>query len=1208
MLKRCCLLFVATVLLPCAASAQNPDWPNAPDEDPRLQYPDDPGFIKFNAEGEVTGGQWNLWSFVPESWTKNKNFRQDEIAMGTGLHADRAWQRTIGDRRVIVAVLDSGINWDSNDLINKHYINRDELDISIEGCKPTQTDPPAADDFDIDGNGYFNIQDYGVATDGEIPAFWDDEGNQNGRFDPGDIIVHCSDGVDDDGNGFTDDIAGWDAFWNDNNPMDDTRYGHGTGESRDSTGAGNDGHGDIGVCPECAVMNVRAGDSFVVDVNDFATAVIYSVDRGAMVIQEALGSVNNTAYAMSAIEYAYRNNVAIIASAADELSFHHNMPGTNNHMLYVHAIVHDKSDARKSTTFLNFNNCTNYGAQLLLSTPGSACSSEAVGISAGHAGLIYSAALQANLEPSLSAEEMRGILIQSADDIIVPEGAEDPTKFPSAEGWDLHFGYGRNNARTSVDMVLDDWIPPEVDMAEPKWFEPINVDERETVDIMGRVGARVDGKPARYDNYKWEVDWALGVDPKAGWEKSAEGTGEIGGGEAPALVATWDARAASTKIDYTLPLTDSHQYTVTIRLKVWTEHGDKTLYNEYRKAVHLISDPDTLPGFPKYMGTSMEGSPKIFDIDGDGKEEIIVASTDGYVHAIKADGTQAAGFPTAVGVRADVNPDGPNNLAICAFQPADAKPEGCPDGGVDPGLGLQSAMMGLAIGALEGDMADISVVVPTYDGYVYVFDSSGEIREGWPQRTNPEYSAITTPDWTLDEGFFSAPVLFDLDNDGDLEILMSAMDMHLYVWHHDGSPMEGWPLLIHDPLETQRARIVMTPAVGDVDGDGFPEIVIGTNEAFGAGGAEQEARGYLLKHTGSPDREQLGPALEDGWPVSIFGITVNTLPLVGRGVPTNPALADIDGDGDMEIHLDALAFAPYFWDHTGQQLTEVNNFDFGNQSPSFDAPTFTLMNNPTFAKLDPNDTIDLLKGTAGFDFALTFAEGGIRAVFDHQLSAWDTTTGQYLQYWPQIMDDWQFFMNPTVVDINNDGHPDVLNGSGGYITHAFNYKGEEPTGWPKMTGGWITSSPAFGDLTGNGKWDVVNMTRNGFLFAWATEGAISKQIEWQTFGHDFHNTSNYDLPVAQYNDYPDEPAVADTGGTGDDTGDTGDDTGGTTDGATGGDTTGGDTTTDGATEPPPAEDEGCTAGQKGNSSSPWLVLLMVGFLALTRRRRVAPAL
>ena len=61
--------------------------------------------------------------------------------------------------------------------------------------------------------------------------------NGNGMLDAGDLILNFSDGVDDDGNGYVDDIAGWDFMKDDNDPYDDTRYGHGTGEARDSTAA-----------------------------------------------------------------------------------------------------------------------------------------------------------------------------------------------------------------------------------------------------------------------------------------------------------------------------------------------------------------------------------------------------------------------------------------------------------------------------------------------------------------------------------------------------------------------------------------------------------------------------------------------------------------------------------------------------------------------------------------------------------------------------------------------------------------------------------------------------------------------------------------------------------------------------------------------------------------------------------------------------------
>ncbi len=133
--------------------------------------------------------------------------------------------------------------------------------------------------------------------------------------------------MDDDGNGFVDDIAGWDFMKDDNDPYDDTRYGHGTGEARDSSAQTNNMIGDAGVCPLCRFMPLRAGDSFITDVTLFGKAVAYATDNGASVMQCALGTINNNRFAQAALDYAAKNNVLVVTSMADENSRHHNMPG-----------------------------------------------------------------------------------------------------------------------------------------------------------------------------------------------------------------------------------------------------------------------------------------------------------------------------------------------------------------------------------------------------------------------------------------------------------------------------------------------------------------------------------------------------------------------------------------------------------------------------------------------------------------------------------------------------------------------------------------------------------------------------------------------------------------------------------------------------------------------------------------------------------------
>ena len=114
-----------------------------------------------------------------------------------------------------------------------------------------------------------------------------------GVMTPQDLIIAFSNGNDGDSNGFVDDIAGWDFLDDDNDAYDDVQYGHGTGEAQGSTAEANNGN-NAGSCPNCMFIPMRVGDSFVADANNFGQAVLYGVDNGALVIQEALGTLNNT--------------------------------------------------------------------------------------------------------------------------------------------------------------------------------------------------------------------------------------------------------------------------------------------------------------------------------------------------------------------------------------------------------------------------------------------------------------------------------------------------------------------------------------------------------------------------------------------------------------------------------------------------------------------------------------------------------------------------------------------------------------------------------------------------------------------------------------------------------------------------------------------------------------------------------------------------
>ncbi|TMA56078.1 MAG: hypothetical protein E6J75_10445, partial [Deltaproteobacteria bacterium] len=366
------------------------------------------------AAGSCNGEKWKYASTNFCTTDPVVNASANELSGVSGMSVEIAWRLETGRPDVVIAVHDSGIMWnntgDMSQLRKKIHLNAGELPAPAPtgGCNA----PVGGDPRDCNGDGVFNMPDY----DGD-PSVVDVNGN--GITDPEDLILLFSNGVDDDGNGYVDDIAGYDFFEFDNDPFDEVQFGHGTGEAEDSTAEANNG-GDLGACPNCMVMPVRVGDSFVADVNSFAQGVVFSVDTGAAVIQEALGTYNQSKFAQQAIDYAYAHGLPVMASAADEDAWHHVFPGPYVHAIMVNAIA-DFGVPNEPNSWLFLNGCTNFGGNLQVSVSATSCSSEATGRSSGIAGLIVSAGRDAvdhgTLASRLTANEIRQLITQTADDI-----------------------------------------------------------------------------------------------------------------------------------------------------------------------------------------------------------------------------------------------------------------------------------------------------------------------------------------------------------------------------------------------------------------------------------------------------------------------------------------------------------------------------------------------------------------------------------------------------------------------------------------------------------------------------------------------------------------------------------------------------------------------------------------------------------------------
>lgn len=1137
-------------------------WPPAPGADMRdkANWPND-----YN-------GRWNYLSYFPEHTTAEPIYPADLKLGAAGMSIDKAWTYTIGRDDVKIAVIDSGIHWDRADLVNKVALNAVEL----KGDKRPKTaaglECGGAGDlagYDCNGDGIFNVADYRedprikdpvpgekCFSDGERTTLGPDrikgDVNRNCLLDPGDLIEMFSDGVDDDANGYKDDIAGWDFFKNDNDPYDDTRYGHGTGEAIDSAAEANNGDGDPGVCPACRFIPLRVGNSFIADSNDFAKAVIYGTDVGANVIQEALGTINQSAFSKAAIDYAWTKGAIVMASMADENSRHHNAPGTANHVLTVHSIRYNEQSIGAATTFIAFDTCSNYGGHLSLSVSATSCSSEATGRSSGIAGLMYSMAKNQGIQ--LTGEEAIQLFKMNADDIDVAESrGEAPVFYFSQPGFDQRFGYGRANAARMMQAIQDKMIPPEVDIVSPEWFAPIHADRSNgPIAIMGHVSA------TRAQAYDLKVQWAPGVQPTDAEYKdlvsplaNVPGTTVTGAGATP--LAQIDPREIDTKH---VPDPDSqlgeNARTISIRVQAVAHYANGDVRGEARRVVSITNeknglDKDLLPGFPLNLGASAEASPKLADIDGDGIRDIVAPDASGKVHVFTMKGgapTEVPGFPYRTRRIDGLNTDLGTEPTIPSYLSGPAYKAGA-QGGVDPDLAREAIVSAPAIGDLDGD-GKVDIVFATWPGTVYVINAKGQDLPGWPKRlplvpscpldpTKPKPTPCMDAQHDFARGTYGAPVIVDMNKDGKPEIVVGAFDGNVWVFKLDATVLDGFPvaLVAKGNVSSGPSRIMSTPTVADLNGDGIPEIMSGSNQQVGGGGAA----GQVFAVDGRGNAAPGGPYLPN-WPFTVTSLKL--FPVVAEGIVASQAVADFDGDGRPDVLVQGNGSRPLVVkaDPGAQVKLEDppnrlpprldengapdNGFEatgiFGEKTKAASDIMFPLFSQPSIGDMDQDGVPDVIISGGSLTLAGALAGGGRRAdAGQHLLAFWSGKTGKMLPGSPVVIEDYTFLVNHAIADVSGDDYPEAITGSGGYFLHAADACGREAEGFPKFTNGWIAAAAAVGDVDGDAQksLETVVGTRNGYLFAWHTRGRADGPVEWESFHHDNANTGNYATKLDQ---------------------------------------------------------------------------------------------
>ncbi len=278
----------------------------------------------------------------------------------------QAWAVEKGDRSVVIAIIDSGIDYRHDDLAPKVWINPRE-----------------------------------------IPE----------------------NGLDDDGNGYADDIYGWDFtdapnlqaegdyIEGDNEPIDES--GHGTHVAGIAGAMPNNGIGIAGVAWECPLMAIRAGlslgGSSRLQDDDSASAIVYAADSGASVINMSWGSEHRSFVIQDAIDYAYARGVVLVAAAGNSQKAAAIFPAAYRKVIAV---------ASTEQNQLRFYQ-SNFGASIDIGAPGNVILSTQInnqyrlltGTSMASPHVAGVAALILAKRPALTHEEVRHILINTTDPV-----------------------------------------------------------------------------------------------------------------------------------------------------------------------------------------------------------------------------------------------------------------------------------------------------------------------------------------------------------------------------------------------------------------------------------------------------------------------------------------------------------------------------------------------------------------------------------------------------------------------------------------------------------------------------------------------------------------------------------------------------------------------------------------------------------------------